>query len=121
MRIPAVFLTSGLYHLAGYHPYTKRLEWAPHFKFWLGSALGCVVERAYYKSTGRRVGGWVGLLWAWLWLCFVARDLMNFEARQGWVAATRRLAEQNGPDGQLFNYVLYYVGMPSPFDWKVQG
>lgn len=54
-----------MFHVLIYYPGHHELHLWPFAVFYLGNATGAVLERAFYKITGRRVGGPLGRLWVY--------------------------------------------------------
>lgn len=50
--------------------------------FFLLSGLGCALELAWKRVTGRRVGGWAGRVWLYAWVLWTGRG-----ATRAWMEA----------------------------------
>ena len=64
------FAVSGLMH-ESYNEATSYLPRDPHydtFKFFLLQPFGIILESIWTKSTGKKVGGWLGFLWTFAFL-----------------------------------------------------
>ena len=111
LRFIGVFLVSGLYHIIQFYPFTRRLEWWPHMTFWLGCALGCALEWAFYKTIGRRVGGIQGKMWMFAWLCFVSGPLVSFDLHRGACSRDIKIGREGNGEGSLLVWILYALGL----------
>lgn len=115
LQLMAAFAFSGLYHVVLYHPFTHSFVWWPHMTFWLGCGTGCLLERAFYKVTGKRVEGWWGRLWFWSWIILVSQPQVRFELESGWVSRARAMALER-PEERVTNHILALVGI-GPMSW----
>lgn len=61
------FLASGLYHELGFYLIDRGFDHRVTF-FFLLQSLAFVLEELYTRYTGRRVGGWAGRVWTYLWI-----------------------------------------------------
>lgn len=66
-----------------------QLVLAPYLLFYLGQGVGCIAERAFYRSTGRRVRGWWGRAWMCAVLLSAGWPMVNEYYRMGWVGMMR--------------------------------
>lgn len=116
--ILGVFALSATYHAIFFYPMTGSLEWSPQLTFWLGCGAGCVLERAVYKATGRKVGGWWGRVWMFTWFWLVSGPMVRAELDHGWPARTAQMARESGGSDRLGPLILRALGLPGPIDWK---
>lgn len=89
MHILSVFLASAVFHIIIYRPVTHQLVVAPYLLFYLAQGVGCVLERAYGRYTGRRVGGWYGRAWMLIFLLVTGRPMVDEYYRIGWPGMMR--------------------------------
>ena len=106
-----VFVLSGLLHVLGEldsYPVPSPFDlWA----FFFLSGIGCGFELLFKKLTGRRVNGWAGRVWVWIYMMGTGQL-----ATEAWVdagVASCFLLPENGPGewlgsriiGTVFQYV----------------
>lgn len=65
--ILGTFLASGLYHHWSLHAMGRGTD-SRAIWFFVGQAVGVALERAWYKVTGRKISGWMGTVWVWVWI-----------------------------------------------------
>jgi hypothetical protein len=65
LQIPRIFLGSALHHSLLIYPFTGGFSLRAHLQQYMSLALGCSLERLYFKATGKRVGGAWGRVWTW--------------------------------------------------------
>ena len=65
--IIGAFVASGVIHHVGFYN-TGRTPGLPTILFFTMQSVGLGAERAWKALTGKRVGGWLGNLWVWLWI-----------------------------------------------------
>jgi hypothetical protein len=75
---------------------TKQLIISPYLTFYLSQGMGCILERAVYKITGKKVGGWLGRMWMWTWLVVTGQGMVGEYYRIGWVGMMRGTFVLNG-------------------------
>lgn len=81
--IVGAFLASGLIHCVLMAPFERNIEpWSFLVGFGM-MAPGVLAERAYYKLTGKRVGGVVGWFWTLTWLLLWGNMITDGFARVG--------------------------------------
>ena len=118
LRIIYIFALSALLHSALYYPLSRRLDLTPYLIFFLGSAAGILLERAYYHATGRRVGGWAGRVWTWTFTAVVSWDLVEHEWSSGW-AGDMRGELATSPESSAVEWAVYALGWgPRPLNPK---
>ncbi|CAE6440436.1 unnamed protein product [Rhizoctonia solani] len=61
------FTTSGLFHMFAMYAMGQGIEWKV-VGFFSAQAIALVFERAWRATTGRRVDGWWGRVWSYLWV-----------------------------------------------------
>jgi hypothetical protein len=69
---------------------------APYLIFYLAQGIGCIGERAFYKTTGRRVKGWWGRAWLYSWILLTGWGMVNEYYRIGWVGMMRGKLVEGG-------------------------
>lgn len=57
--------------------------------FFVGQALGMLLERAYLKQTGRRVVGWGGRVWVVVWMSLWAGPMIKEVYEAGYIGVAR--------------------------------
>lgn len=67
-----VFLASGLFHELTTYTMGKGLE-NNSILFFIGQAIAVLGERVWYKVTGRKVQGWIGLIWVYFCIMILAQ------------------------------------------------
>ena len=80
--------------------------------------MGCLIERGYYKLTGKKVGGWFGRVWVIGWFTIIARPMVFFEAEYGWIRNGIIFSQEAKGEDSMINWVIYALGLPGPLDWK---
>jgi len=61
------FIASGLVHHYSFYGTGSTPGW-PTILFFTAQSMGLGAERVWKALTGKRVGGWWGNLWVWLWI-----------------------------------------------------
>jgi hypothetical protein len=61
------FTASGLFHMFAMYAMGRGIEWKV-VGFFSAQAIALILERAWRATTGRRVGGWWGRVWSYLWV-----------------------------------------------------
>ncbi|KAF8312930.1 hypothetical protein DL93DRAFT_1210928 [Clavulina sp. PMI_390] len=61
------FIGSGLIHYWGTYAMGRGSDLHPLI-FFSAQSIGIILERVWKKVTGRKVGGWVGRIWAIIWV-----------------------------------------------------
>ena len=119
LRILAIFSLSAAYHVPLYYSTTKHLDPLPHFLLFAGSGLVCLVERTFYKTTRRRVGGIWGRIWLICCLAAVGSVWAKNEWTHGWAKYIRLKARAQPETGPL-NWLLYGLGVVKtpPTEWQ---
>ena len=74
------FLASGLYHACSMHPTRRGFDYST-LVFFASQGPVLMLERLWKRITGRRVGGWMGMLWVYLNLFVGAQPMSNFVHR----------------------------------------
>lgn len=68
-----------------------------HFlTFFAASGVICIIERAWWKITGRRVGGVFGWIWVMFWSVVLSLPLLEVDYTWGFVQSFRPPIEWNG-------------------------
>lgn len=110
--IMVVFLWSMMYHISVYYPLTHPTnllrEFWPYILFYVGHGLGCVLEREYYKRTGKKMGGWTGWCIFWGTMLLLGMPTAAREYGIGWGGRLR--SELGGPQASLAAWVAYALG-----------
>lgn len=57
--------------------------------FFLGQALGMLIERAYLKVTGIKVRGWIGRGWVTVWMSIWAGPMIREVYEAGYIGVAR--------------------------------
>ena len=74
------FLASGLFHAFSLYSSRRGFDYSTVVFFALQGPL-LMLERLWRRITGRRVGGWIGMLWVYLILFAGAQPMGNFIRR----------------------------------------
>ncbi|CAE6451958.1 unnamed protein product [Rhizoctonia solani] len=61
------FTASGLFHMFAMYAMGQGIEWKV-VGFFSAQAIALLLERAWRATTGRRVSGWWGRAWSYLWI-----------------------------------------------------
>ncbi|KAF8685652.1 Membrane bound O-acyl transferase family [Rhizoctonia solani] len=61
------FTASGLFHMFAMYAMGQGIEWKV-VGFFSAQAIALILERAWRTATGRRVEGWWGRAWSYLWI-----------------------------------------------------
>ncbi|CAE6367420.1 unnamed protein product [Rhizoctonia solani] len=65
--ILGTFTASGLFHMFAMYAMGRGIEWKV-VGFFSAQAIALILERAWKNTTGRRVDGWCGRAWSYLWV-----------------------------------------------------
>ncbi|KAF9514981.1 hypothetical protein BS47DRAFT_1342355 [Hydnum rufescens UP504] len=76
------FLASGVLHVWALYVTGRGTDWDSVIYFGL-QPLALIAERAWYRVTKRRVGGFFGWIWTWLWIQVFGQFLTNSWHRRG--------------------------------------
>ena len=71
------FLASGLFHACSMYPTRRGFDYST-VVFFASQGPVLMLERLWKRITGRRVGGWMGMLWVYLVLFAGAQPMGNF-------------------------------------------
>ncbi|ORY23420.1 hypothetical protein BCR39DRAFT_549199 [Naematelia encephala] len=71
--LPLIFFLSGALHALGQITMDPVPSILPLLAFFLASGVGCALEVAFKKVSGKRVGGWSGKVWVWTYMLVTAR------------------------------------------------
>ena len=85
-RVGAVmgaFALSGVLHDIGMRGMGRGADTLPVVCFFLIHGVGILMEHAYKRATGRRVGGIIGWLWVLSWLVLWGQLVVDAWARRG--------------------------------------
>ena len=104
--------------LSGWHHYIIYLSqnsvpssFTTWFGFFTAAGLGVVLERGWYKLTGRRVSGPLGVVWTLSYVAIMFGPAVEWYWR---LVVTDQLASLN-PKHSLLGWGLWYVGVgPKP-------
>ena len=77
------FIVSGLLHHICVWGMGNGTEFLTSGGFFLLMGTGAVIEIAFAKATGSRVRGWIGWIWAMLWLDLCGTFMIDGWARRG--------------------------------------
>ena len=83
LQPPLIFLLSGLIHEFGLLPLTPELAPSLITLFFSSQLLGVALELGWKKVTGRRVEGWWGFVWVWVWFAWTGRWVVRGWADKG--------------------------------------
>ncbi|KDN40983.1 hypothetical protein RSAG8_07689, partial [Rhizoctonia solani AG-8 WAC10335] len=61
------FTASGLFHMFAMYAMGQGIEWKV-VGFFSAQAIALLLERTWRAATGRRVDGWWGRAWSYLWV-----------------------------------------------------
>ncbi|KAF9511023.1 hypothetical protein BS47DRAFT_1331272 [Hydnum rufescens UP504] len=78
------FLASGIMHVWCLYIVGRGTDWDSVIYFGV-QPLALIAERAWYKLTKRRVGGFFGWIWTWLWIQEFGQFLLNSWHRRGFL------------------------------------
>ena len=67
-----VFCASGLFHEIGFYLGGQQIDWKV-VAFFVLQAVGILAEKVYTAYTGRRAGGWLGTVWAVLFVLILGQ------------------------------------------------
>jgi hypothetical protein len=121
MYIVAIFFLSALLHTWIGYPHNHEIipTLYPYCVLFVGSGIGCILERQFYRFTGRRVDGFWGWLWTWSFLAVISAPNVDFEWSRGWQGCMRGTFE-GFPVTSPVLWVAYWLGHgPSPKDVTV--
>jgi len=76
------FLASGLYHTCSMYSERRGFDYST-LVFFASQGPVLMLERLWKRITGRRVGGWVGMLWVYLILFAGAQPMIDAWHRRG--------------------------------------
>ncbi|ORX35112.1 hypothetical protein BD324DRAFT_652826 [Kockovaella imperatae] len=119
LHILTIFFISALYHLVTYYPvhHTIYPAW-PYLLFYLGQGVCCILERGYYKYTGRKVSGFSGMIWTWATVFVLSRPMVAHEWSSGWAGAMRDSLAKD-PNSSPIVQIFHRLGLgPSPEQMK---
>lgn len=100
---------SVLHHLITYWPLEHKVHAYPYLLFFLGNGLGCILERAYYKITGKKVHGILGAIWVWTVMYNLSQPIVSTEYSSGWVGEMRGPFSED-PWTSLVAVAVYKLG-----------
>ncbi len=114
IHVISVFFISALYHATFYYPLSHTFALWPYLSFFVGSGIGCALERQFYRITGKRVGGFWGAVWTWTFVLVVSIPIMDYEWSSGWAGVMRgELAKT--PRMSIVEWAVWGLGMgPRP-------
>lgn len=116
-----IFTISAMYHIIVFYAREHVLVAYPYLLFYLGSGLACLAERAFYRVTGKRVGGLLGWIWTWSFLYVVGQPTVNSDFSTGWAGCIRDVFSKE-PDKSMVVWLVYALGWgPSPAAIMAQG
>lgn len=75
--VVGTFVASGMYHECSAYALGRGFEWGVPFFFALQAPL-LIGERIWRKVTGKRVGGWKGMLWVYFCIMILGQPLSEF-------------------------------------------
>lgn len=81
------FLASGLFHVCSMHPTRQGFDYST-LVFFVSQGPVLILERLWKRITGRRVNGWMGMLWVYLILFAGAQPMSNFIHRVFFILAS---------------------------------
>lgn len=85
--VMGAFTISALLHEAGARGMGRGPFTLPTMGFFLMQGVGVIMEHAWKRATGKRVGGFFGWLWASLWLLSWGNILVDTWARSGLIGS----------------------------------
>ncbi|TCD66911.1 hypothetical protein EIP91_000750 [Steccherinum ochraceum] len=74
-RVGAVmgtFIASGLFHECGFYLVNRGMDHRVTVFFAL-QGIAILAEKIYFQWSGRRVGGWIGRLWTYMWILVIGQ------------------------------------------------
>lgn len=71
--MPLIFILSAVYHSLGELSMRPVPDVIPLSGFFILSGVGCGLEVTFKKVTGRKVRGWAGRVWTWVFLLTTGR------------------------------------------------
>ena len=77
------FTVSGVLHDAGMRGMCRGTDTLEVVGFFFLNAVGMIMEYAWKKATGKRVGGIIGFLWAFSFLTVTGNIFVDVWARRG--------------------------------------
>ncbi|ORX35132.1 hypothetical protein BD324DRAFT_633989 [Kockovaella imperatae] len=112
IQLFSVFLISGVQHYTIYH---TGLPIPGSFTAWsslfLGCGFGIMLERLWYKRTGRHVSGPPGLMWMLLWTALICQPMVCWYWQMIIVDQMPNLT----PTHSAVGWILWYTGLaPRP-------
>ncbi|KAF8891416.1 membrane bound O-acyl transferase family-domain-containing protein [Mucidula mucida] len=99
--VMGVFFVSGCLHFIGGWGMGKGADWWPLAGFFLVNGVGLLLENAWRRVTGSKVGGYFGWIWTMLFVAFWGNWLVDGWSKIGLIASVffpegRRPAEMLG-------------------------
>ncbi|KAG8681337.1 hypothetical protein FRC08_015703 [Ceratobasidium sp. 394] len=76
------FAASGLFHMFAMYAMGRGIEWRV-LGFFLAQAVALALERVWKATTGRRVDGWWGRIWAYAWVIIGGQWCVDAWHRRG--------------------------------------
>ncbi|KAG9126539.1 hypothetical protein FRC07_003080 [Ceratobasidium sp. 392] len=76
------FTASGLFHMFAMYAMGRGIEWRV-VTFFSAQAVGLALERVWKATTGRRVDGWWGRIWAYAWVIIGGQWCLDAWHRRG--------------------------------------
>lgn len=118
--LPISFVLSALLHAVASLSMTPAPSPLLTASFFVLSGLGCFLEVAFKRTTGKKVGGLAGKLWVWTWLVATAQPAVNawfdgatLDAEGVWHGGGRlgscELLPAGGPGERVVPWVAQYL------------
>jgi hypothetical protein len=105
-----IFQLSGLFHIFLYYPLHHEIVVRPYAIFYITQGLAMALERQYYKTTGRKVGGVIGWFWTWGVIALSGMPTVEHEYGIGWAGAMRGpFAEDRS--NSMVEWLVYALGL----------
>jgi hypothetical protein len=99
------FLMSGILHVVGSWGLGRGADPIKITGFFLMNGLGIILESLYKLSTGKRVGGIVGLIWTYIWLILWGNFLVDAWFERG-LGTSRHWPLHVSPAFHVFNILF---------------
>jgi hypothetical protein len=118
IHLLAVFAISALHHALVFWAPTGEWHFYPHTCLFVGSGIGCILERAFYRVTGRKVGGILGWIWTMGMMCLCAGPMVDWSYSSGWTGVTR---EAVMPEQSMVVWTVWALGLgPHPSSYALK-
>lgn len=82
-----------------------------YLSLFVGCGLVCILERAVYRLTGRKVQGVAGWVWTWSWIYFLGGPSLEAEVNAGQMEGFRAPVEVGGYSAYPLDHVVRYLNL----------